>query len=68
MRKRIAYPLALLSVVLVLSATASSAAAVDYTKIGVKIGNTAIYALSETGSNDNTTTMLVWAYWEPRST
>ena len=60
MRKRIAYPLALLSILFVLTATASSAAAADYTKIGVKIGDTATYALSETGSTDNTTTLLVW--------
>jgi hypothetical protein len=60
LRKRVAYPLALLFVLLVLTATTSSAVAADYTKIGVKIGDKATYALSETGSTDNTTTMLVW--------
>jgi hypothetical protein len=60
LRKNLAYALALLSILLVLTASARSVAAADYTKVGVKVGDTATYRLSETSGTENKSTILVW--------
>ena len=55
MRKSLAYSLVALSILLVLSATISSTAATDYTKVGVKVGDTADYRVSQSFLTDNKT-------------
>ena len=52
--------LAALTILFVLSATINTAPAVNYTKIGVQVGDTAVYHASFTGSNANKTVMLVY--------
>jgi hypothetical protein len=56
----LAYSFAALSVLLVLSATINSAIAANYNFVGVNLGDTATYKLSETGMTDNKTTVLVY--------
>jgi hypothetical protein len=60
LRKSLGYSLALLSILLVLTATTSSTTATNYTKVGVKIGDTAVYHSSFTGSTINKTVIQVY--------
>lgn len=57
MRKILLYSLAALSILLVLSATTNSTTAASYSQVGVKVGDTAGYKVSETSLTDNKTTI-----------
>jgi hypothetical protein len=60
LRKTLVGALAVLTILLVLSATINTAPAADYTKVGVKLGYTATYKSSFTLSAANKTYFLVW--------
>jgi hypothetical protein len=60
LRKTYLYSLAALSILLVLGATINPTMAADYNKVGVKVGDTATYKYSTTGSTDNKSTIFVW--------
>lgn len=60
MKKAYASALAVLSLLLVLSAVSATPLAPDYTKVGVKVGDTAIYRSSFTLAPWNKTKILVY--------
>jgi hypothetical protein len=60
LKKSLTYSLVALSILLVLSASTNSARAENYNFVGVKLGDTATYRLSQTGTTDNKTTVLVY--------
>jgi hypothetical protein len=60
MRKSLVYGLAMISVLLFLTVTYNPVAAADYTKVGVKIGDTATYKTGISLATYNKTTYLIY--------
>jgi hypothetical protein len=60
LKRKMAIALATLSIILVLTATTSSAMAANYSKLGVQVGDYAVYKSSLTGSTVNKTVMLIY--------
>jgi hypothetical protein len=60
LKKRLLCTLAALSIFMLIVASAGNVAAADYTKVGVKPGDTATYRSSFTTLDDNKTDFLVW--------
>ncbi|WXG47009.1 MAG: hypothetical protein WED05_10180 [Candidatus Atabeyarchaeum deiterrae] len=60
MRRSLVYSLVALSILVVLVASTTPAVAVDYTKVGVKVGDTATYRTAMSGSTINKTFYLIY--------
>ncbi len=60
MRRSLVYPFVVLSILLVLVASTTPAVAADYTKVGVKVGDTATYRTAMSSSTVNKTVFLIY--------
>lgn len=60
MRRSLVYSLVALSILMVLVASTTPAVAADYTKVGVKVGDTATYRTAMSGSVVNKTVYLIY--------